>query len=181
MTNRTLRLGALLLLPLVAACSSITVRSDYDTAADFSKLRTYGWLQKPSDLPRDPRIDNDLIDSRVRSAVNDELWTKGYTESPNPDFRVTYHVMLQSKFDVQAFPVSYGYGLGRVGAMSTDVQVSEYEMGTLLLDVVNSATNDLVWRGSAQARVDPNRTPQERTKRIREAVHEMLEQFPPKR
>ena len=179
MTN--LRLGTLLLSSLLAACSAITVRSDYDTSTDFKQLRTYGWLQKPSDLPKDPRIDNDLIDSRVHSAVNDELWAKGYNESPNPDFRVTYHIMLTKKFDVAAFPVSYGYGLGRVGAMSTDVQVSEYEMGTLLLDVVNSTSNELIWRGSAQARVDPDRTPQERTKRIRDAVHQMLAQFPPKR
>ena len=177
----TARRLALLLLGTLAACSPITVRSDHDTTADFSRLRTYGWLQKPSDLPRDPRIDNDLIDSRIHAAVNDELQSKGFSEAENPDFRVTYHVVLQRKLDVQSFPVAYGYGLGRVGAMSTDVRVSEYETGTLLLDVVDSASNELVWRGSAEARIDPNRTPQERTKLIREAVHEMLERFPPKR
>ena len=171
---------ALLLLPLLAACSQVSVHTDHDTKADFSRLRTYGWLQKPSDLPRDPRIDNDLLDSRVHSAVNDELQAKGFTEAENPDFRVTYHVMVQSKLDVQSFPVAYGYGLGRVGAMSTDVRVSEYETGTLLLDVVDSTSNELVWRGSAQARIDPNRTPQQRTKLIREAVHDMLAHFPPK-
>jgi len=174
------RFLALVVLLMLAACSPVTVRTDHDTSADFSHLRTYGWLQKPSDLPRDPRIDNDLLDSRVHSAVNDELNSKGFSEAPNPDFRVTYHVMLQSKLDVQSFPVAYGYGLGRVGAMSTDVRVSEYEVGTLLLDVVDSGTNELVWRGSAQARIDPNRTAQERTKLIREAVHDMLKRFPPK-
>lgn len=82
---------------------------------------------------------------------------------------------------MQSFPVYYGYGLGRVGVGSTDVRVSEYEVGTLLLDVVDGSTNELVWRASAQARIDPNRTPQERTKLIRDAVHQMLERFPPKR
>ena len=178
MTTRSL---ALALLSFLAACSPITVRTDHDTTADFSHLRTYGWLQKPSDVPRDPRIDNDLLDSRVHSAVNDELASKGFTESENPDFRVTYHVMIQNQLDVQSFPVAYGYGLGRVGAMSTDVRVEQYELGTLLLDVVDTRTNELVWRGSAQARIDPNRTPQERTKLIREAVHDMLARFPPKK
>jgi len=178
MTARSL---ALLLLTILAACSPLTVRTDHDTTADFSRLRTYGWLQKPSDAPRDPRIDNDLLDSRVHSAVNDELASKGFTESATPDFRVTYHVMIQNQLDVQSFPVSYGYGLGRMGAMSTDVRVEQYEVGTLLLDVVDSSTNELVWRGSAQARIDPSRTPQERTKLIRGAVHDMLAQFPPKR
>jgi hypothetical protein len=177
MTARSL---ALALLSVVAACSPITVRTDHDTTTDFSRFRTYGWLQKPSGAPRDPRIDNDLLDSRVHSAVNDELARKGYTESASPGFRVAYHVMLQSKFDVQSFPVYYGYGLGRLGAMSTDVRVEQYEVGTLILDVVDGSTNELVWRGSAQARIDPNRTPQERTKLIREAVRDMLTHFPPK-
>jgi len=38
-----------------------------------------------------------------------------------------------------------------------------------------------VWRGSAQARIDPSKSPQERTELIRTAVHKMLEKFPPKR
>jgi len=170
-----------LLLAVVVACSPITVHTDHDPAADFARLRTYGWLQKPSDTPRDPRIDNDLLDSRVHSAVNDELVARGYHEAPNPDFRVTYHVMLSNKLDVQSFPTYYGYGLGRVGVASSDVRVEQYEVGTLLLDVVDGAKNELVWRGSAQARIDPDRSPQERTKLIRDAVHQMLERFPPKR
>jgi hypothetical protein len=173
--------GLMSILGLLAACSPIQVQTDHDPAANFSALRTYAWLQKTADAPRDPRIDNDLLDSRVHAAVNDELDRKGYREAAeNPDFRVTYHVMVQNKFDVQSFPVYYGYGFGRVGAAGGDVRVSEYEQGTLILDVVDSRTNDLVWRGSAQARIVPDRTPQERTKLIRDAVREMLERFPPR-
>jgi hypothetical protein len=157
----------------------IQVRSDFDTAADFSRLRTYHWLQTPPNAPRDPRIDNDLIQSRVRSAVNSELHAKGYAEAgDNPDFRVTYHIMVRDKWDVQSFPVDYGYGLGRWPA-AQDVRVSQYEEGTLILDVIDSSSNELVWRGSAQARIDPNRSPQERTKLINAAVRKMLDRFPP--
>jgi hypothetical protein len=174
--------GVVSILLLLAACSQIQVHSDHDPGANFAALRTYAWLQKTSEAPRDPRLDNDLLDSRVHSAVNDELYAKGYREAAeNPDFRVTYHVMVQSKFDVQSFPVYYGYGYGRLGAPGPDVRVTEYEQGTLILDLVDSATNDLIWRGSAQARIDPNRSPQERTKLIRDAVHAMLEHFPPER
>jgi hypothetical protein len=172
-----------LLLPLLmlAACGPmIDVRSDYDPSADFAHLRTYGWLQQPSSAPRDPRIHNDLLDSRVHSAVNDELHAKGYTEATeNPDFRVAYHVVLREKVAATAFPTSYGYGLGRWPAES-DVRVATYEEGTLLLDVVDGNTNELIWRGAASTRIDPDRTPQERTALIRQAVQEMLEKFPPK-
>jgi hypothetical protein len=166
---------------LEACAPVIDVRTDYDTAADFSRLRTYRWLQTPSNAPRDPRIDNDLLQSRVRVAVNDALHAKGYTEaSENPDFRVTYHVMLRDKLDVQSFPLYYGYGLGSWPGAS-DVRLSQYEEGTLMLDVIDSASNELVWRGAAQARIDPNRSPQERTELINSAVRKMLDRFPPQR
>ncbi len=166
----------------LVACSPIQVRTDYDPTTNFSSLRTYAWLQKPSGAPRDPRIDNDLLDSRVRAAVNEELYARGYREaSASPDFRVTYHVMVQRTLDVQAFPVSYGYGLGAWGPATTDVRVSEYDEGTLLLDVVGERSNELLWRGSAQARIDPARSPEQRTRLIQDAVHEMLDRFPPPR
>lgn len=173
------RLVSLLML---AACGPmLDVRFDYDTSADFSRLRTYAWLQQPSSAPRDPRIHSDLLDSRVRSAVNDELHAKGYAESAEtPDFRVAYHVVLKERVAATAFPTSYGYGLGRWPAAS-EVQVATYEEGTLLLDVVDGQTNELVWRGAASARIDPDRTPQERTELIRAAVEKMLKDFPPKR
>jgi len=174
------RLYPLLAFLLAACAPMIQVRSDYDTTADFARLRTYRWLQTPSNAPRDPRIDNDLIQSRVRSAVNNELHARGYAEATDdPDFRVTYHVMVRDKWDVQSFPVDYGYGLGHWPA-ANDVRLAQYEEGTLMLDVIDSASNELIWRGSAQARIDPNRSPQERTELINSAVHRMLERFPPK-
>jgi hypothetical protein len=168
----------LLALLMLAGCGPmIDVRADYDTSADFARLRTYTWLQKPSDAPSDPRISNDLLDSRVHAAVNEELHAKGYTESrETPDFRVTYHVILKEKLDSTA----YGYGLGRWSG-AADVRVATYEEGTLLLDLVDGTRNELVWRGSAQARIDPSRSPQERTELIRTAVRRMLENFPPER
>jgi len=170
------------LLPLLmlAACGPmIDVRADYDTSADFSRLRTYAWLQQPSSAPRDPRINNDLLDSRVHSAVNDELHAKGYTENAeSPDFRVAYHVVLKEKIAAAAFPTYYGYGLGRWPGPA-DVQVATYEEGTLLLDFVDGRMNELVWRGAASTRINPDRTPQERTELIRTAVQRMLKDFPP--
>jgi hypothetical protein len=166
-----------LALLMLAGCGPmIDVRADYDMSADFARLRTYAWLQRPSDAPGDPRINNDLLDSRVHAAVNEELHAKGYTESTEtPDFRVTYHVILKEKL----YPTAYGYGPGSWQAAA--VRGATYEEGMLLLDLVDGTTNELVWRGSAQAGIDPSRGPQERTELIRAAVHRMLAAFPPKR
>ena len=48
------------------------------------------------------------------------------------------------------------------------------------LDVVDSDTNKLVWRGTAQAELSENADANKSQKLINEASHKMLEDFPPK-
>jgi uncharacterized protein DUF4136 len=55
----------------------------------------------------------------------------------------------------------------------TDVEL--YEEGSLLLDIVDVGERRLVWRGIAQAKMDPTPTPEERNERVRVALHAMLE------
>jgi hypothetical protein len=185
-TNRLLTAAALLLfVSALAGCAPFTVRSDYDPQATFTGLHTYEWSLRSKDLsaaPRDPRIDNDLTDSRVRRAVDAALAEKGYVlaKPAPPDFRVSYYIAIEPKLDVTAIPATYGYGLGWYGAPGySDVYVDQYEQGTLFLDVIDPKTNAMVWRGSASARVTPDLTPEEREKRINDAVRAILAKFPP--
>ena len=64
--------------------------------------------------------------------------------------------------------------------MTAETRVREYEQGTLLLDFVDPETRQLLWRGSASARIRPSSSPEESQKRANEAVAAMLERFPPK-
>ena len=48
----------------------------------------------------------------------------------------------------------YGYGWGWYGSGRTNTYVNEWDEGTLLVDIVDAASNELVWRGS----VTPGRT-----------------------
>ena len=79
---------------------------------------------------------------------------------------------------------SYGYGYGRYGRPMggySETRVSEYTQGTLIIDIVDAASNELVWRGSTEGRVREKKTPEEREKRIRDAVAAILAEFPPAR
>ena len=51
----------------------------------------------------------------------------------------------------------------------------------LTVDFVDSRTNRLVWRGSAQAEVYSYSTPEQREARIDDAVGQILETFPSRR
>ena len=75
--TRTLVLG--LIVSLLAGCSSIRVRSDWDPEADFTTLRTWAWAPEPHKKQGHPLLDDDTIFAeRVRRSVTRELEAKGY-------------------------------------------------------------------------------------------------------
>jgi Domain of unknown function (DUF4136) len=171
----------LALLALVLAspgCSSMRIRTDYDPQADFAALHTYAWAP-PTPGKRDLRV-SDLTVERIHQAVDDVLRQKGYelASTGEPDFRIGYDVVIESKTDVRTMPSFYGPGWWGYGS---DVYVDQYRSGTLILQIRNGHTGREIWRGSAEARVDEGASPEERTKRVHEAVTKILEHFPPQK
>ncbi len=178
------RLRTLLTLALCACASGWTVHTDHDPAADFSTYERFSWLPRPVEMTGEPRVDNPLLHTRVRFAVEQELASKGYKKilEGTPDFYIGYHLSLTTKLDARTTDAHYGYGPGGPwGRMGTpETRYFEYEEGTLILDVVDARLEKLVWRGSGQQRIgEPSTTPEESERRVREAVAEVLKYFPP--
>lgn len=169
--------GLLLLLTAVG-CSPIQVGVDYDPEADFSGLLSYDWAAL-SEGAHDPRVDNDLLKSRLQAAVNTELATKGFVLSGDaPDFVIGYHAAIEQRIDVREVVTRrYGYRGGWYDDVATHVR--EYDEGTLILDIVEAERNQLVWRGTAKGEVDLFAKPEEKAARIQEAVQKLLADFPP--
>jgi hypothetical protein len=171
------RLIWILAMPVAAACSGISVNYDYDPQTDFSPLKSYAWHVAPAGTP----AMDALTQQRIVRAIDDALEFKGFrkAEAGAADFKV--HAMASIQQRIQTQPVTVGVGYGwRHGHMSIEgSEVSTYDEGTLILDVISSSTQTLVWRGTARAAVDRDRTPEEREGRIREAVFKILEGFPP--
>jgi len=177
---------------MVAGCSTIETSYDFDPKADFASLKTYQWLDMPQKVTGDPRIDgNTILASRIHEAVDTALAARGFRKvSSDPDFLVAYHVSLDKRRSVQTLNSYYGYGPGwgygygasyRPGywAGAPETYVYEYEEGTLILDIVNPDNKELIWRGSARDEVHFKSTPEKDQTQLNEAVHEMLENFPP--
>lgn len=188
-----LRFCSFLLIISLAGCSSMQVSWDYDADADFSGLHTYNWLPAPKVKSGDPKVQyNSLLESRVKTAVEEQLSQKEFERVEDaPDFLVTYHAAVNDKVSVTYLNDLYGYGsswstgyhyrrhVGGYTARSSEVLVSEYQLGTLIIDIVRADSKQLIWRGSASDEVQPDNSPEVRVKRIREAVQKILEQFPP--
>jgi Domain of unknown function (DUF4136) len=166
------------------ACSGVRVNTDYDPKADFSNVRSYAWFDERSGVEGDRQDVTSLLDRRVRRAVDAELQRKGIAlvDKSSAKVLVSYHLGVETKLDVNTINSGYGYGAyGRSGGMITTTTVTEYQEGTLLIDVIDPSAKQLVWRGSGQARVHQRSTPEEREARVDEAVKEILEKFPPGR
>jgi hypothetical protein len=172
------------MLSFVVGCSTMTIQTDYapESAGTISAYRTYAWLPHPSG--GDTRVNNPIVASRVESAVDATLGAKGYgkTVAAGADFLVGWHAALDGRVDIETVNRYYGYNWGRwygPRAVISQDYVREYEEGTLILDIVDKASNELVWRGSAQAEVDMNASPDERQQRITDAVQQIFAEFPP--
>ena len=172
----------LLLTGSLGACSGMKITADYnpETAPNFSAYQTYAWLPQP--IRRDPRVYNSITENRVRRSVDNSLSAGGYRKlaSGTPDFLVAWQAAIEGKVDVTMVNGYYGYGSRGWGAWSAEPMVREYDEGTLILDVVDAESRELVWRGVAQAQVSLNANPDERGRKINEAVSKILSRFPPK-
>lgn len=180
-----------LAVPVLSGCATMRVSSDYDTGADFMALHSYDWVPSPKIKSGDPQIQyGSLMEARVKRLVEEQLTHKGYVKDiAQPDFLVTYHVAVEDKVSVTYINELYGYGPGwgtgyrrnihRYGYPGSATMVSEYQLGTLLLDVVLADNKQLIWRGSATDEVYPELGQDAREKRLREAVQKILAQFPP--
>ncbi len=166
---------------LLAACSSISTDHDFDDQADFSKYGSFQWLPASAERITDSVQFSQLLDRRVRNAVERELAGKGIRPtSDQPDLIVAYSTKTTQKTEV----VDSGYaGYGYYGWRGSywrpsSIDVYQYEEGTLIVDLIDAARKRLVWRGKAVGVVGDYADSE---KQINEAVRKLFLNYPPEK
>jgi hypothetical protein len=185
-------LSVLILVSLlyISGCVS-NVSIDYDETTLFSSYKTYQLIKPeyPEDLKdENPQVDNSLVRNRIETALNNELQTRGYQLSDEPDFYVTYFLQVKQEIESRNTGVSVGMGYGGWGRRGgigmrygfPEYDISTYDRGTLTIDILKSTDKSLVWRGSTSRRLDRiGTTPESNNKIVKEVVIEILSEFPP--
>jgi hypothetical protein len=178
---RTLRLAALALTAAagLAACSTLSVTTDYDPAVDFSKLKTFRF-------ERVTEIRNPLAYDRIVRAVTAELAAKGLAQAgAEADLVVAVHGRVDNETQIRTD--SFGYGWGRwgywgpygYGGGSATTTVSRVPVGTLVVDLVDAKAKQLVWQAVAKDTLKPGASPDERDYRVGRAMKKVFAGFPP--
>lgn len=178
---------------LLSACSTTDTSWDYNPDIHFAQFKTFAWITPNSDNSQF-HLDG-LMDQRVRHAVDNNLQKKGLTlvAKDKADIWVNYLTKVKTKMDINSFTSYYGYnpyysfygpswGWGQpFGALPvTQTQVHQYNVGTLIIDIIDAKTEQLIWRGSLGDIVKDKKTPEQRITFINNAVNAILAKFPPK-
>lgn len=176
---KIIKILPVLLLFVLASCSSVRVNSDYDKNVDFNQYKTYAYQKSGID-----KVEiSDLDKKRILHAIDAQMAAKGFTKSETPDLLVNIFTKEREQVDVNTFNAGFGYGWGFgwnpffYGGSSTSV--NRYSEGTLFIDLIDAKRKELIWQGEGEGTLtkDTNR----KDAVINEFVTKILAQYPPKK
>jgi hypothetical protein len=159
------------------------VKVDFDKKYDFSKIHHYEWRTHPI-FEKHPELREQYSTAiqLVMSDSNQELMKKGFQPAETkPDIFLTFFVTAQGASKTYTDVIGGGYGYGWYGwyapPMWTVTRTENYLEGTLVLDMVDPAKTQLVWRATA---TDAVKDFKNRDKNVESAVKKIFKKFPPK-
>jgi len=183
MKENTMNRMVMALLGLVCfglALMAQDVTFNFDQSADFSKYKTYKWVEI-----KDAAAPDQLTDQQIKSAIDAELTKKGLSKSDSDDANlyIGYQLGLSQEKQLNSFSTGgagWGYGARWGGGMqTTTATTSTINIGALVLDMYDPPAKQLVWRGKATKTIDANAKPDKRQKNLAKAVAKMLKNYPP--
>jgi hypothetical protein len=168
------RTGLMMALALGAtlAAPAQQVITDYDHSVQFSQYHTYSWGHLHCSDP--------LYEPRIKDAVDQALQSKGWRLVPDGgDVMVSAVAILKHQKEYTTFYDGFGggwrwHGWGP-GWATTDVE--EVPVGSLVVDLYDTAGKGLIWRGVARSTLSDK--PEKDTEKMRKAVEKMFSHFPP--
>jgi hypothetical protein len=180
---------ALMVLSLSGCATKPRVSTDYEASYNFAALKSFAVKSAKQDTKENILISPFTL-SHIHSLVNSEL-AKRYQsvgETSTPDFYVTYHVVMEEKLEPNAYDQMYGFGYwGRSYRYPSSIfyrphldgGVRVYNQGSLIIDMVDAKTQQPIWRGVSEKRLNKGLSPQKQREILTSAVLDVLAQFPP--
>jgi hypothetical protein len=182
--SKILIVGAALAAFALGGCASgPEVRADYDRSVDFGKYRTYGFVAQAGPGSQDFKS---LSTQMLQNAASREMAARGYQRSDNPDLVINFKGKLEEKVDIESTPGPYygaGWGYGGWGGAywggygGTEVTTRRYNVGTLVMDVVDRDKRQAVFQGGIEGVVTKEML-QNKEAAISGAVRQIFSKYP---
>jgi hypothetical protein len=169
-------LGAIL---FAAGCAS-PVKTDYKAGTDFSRYRTFTLMPLPQSAPADDPGLMLRLAQPAREAVISSLTAKGLAETATAQADLAVNLRGESLPRVEITDYGYTYPLMTRAGTVTVVRnpytsVSSYNERTLIIELLDTRTKELVWVGWTKKNSSRPVSPES----LQEAIRKILEEFPP--
>ena len=158
---------------LLSCASSLKVDAGWDQNAKFANYKTWAW--KPDGSIADP-----VWAKRFQDVLSDQLATDGLTQvglGQSPDLWAAVHARLGSETRTMSYDPGWGYGYGAWGSLDTFTY--EVPAGSFVVDLVDVKLKRVVWRGKAKDTIAPDKTNEEREKKLISILAQMFAGYPP--
>jgi Domain of unknown function (DUF4136) len=167
--QNTILLSIAMVLLTTIASAGQEVKTDYDRSADFSQYKTYSWVGVKT---KDP-----LMVDRIKSAVNSTLAEKGLRQvDSGGDLSLNAMEITRNQQTLNTFYDGFGgWRFGGFGDAETTTET--YKVGTLVVDIFDTQTKKLLWRGSSSDTLSSNSG--KNIKNLDKGVAKMFKHFPP--
>jgi len=155
------------------ALAAQDVKYNFMPGTDFSKYHTYKWVTIEGGAHP-----NQIVDAEIKQAVDSQLTAKGLTKTDGDkaDLYVGYQIAVDKEKQWNAF----GTGGARWGGGMASATSSTITNGTLVLDMYDPTTKQLVWTGNATKTLDPSGNQEKNQKNLDKAMEKLLKNYPPK-
>jgi len=183
-----MKASAILGLAVITACAApVQVRTAAAPNTQFSTLHSFIVMATPRRNRNtggegdqfnsiDPMLQNSITYRALHNDLVSNFQERGYVvDSAKPDFAVAAYATARQRLNVTDY--DYGYPYWRHGWWGPVVPaITEYTEGTVVVDVINPTTKELLWRGQGTASVSDD--PQTYAKDLARTVAKIVDRFP---
>jgi hypothetical protein len=184
-------IGSILLAALVFAGCSSPVHFQKDDSADFSKYKTFTWVEKTDTAKKtNDNKKNDLMEQKFKEAVTTELSKQGWRiDNRKPDVLVSYDVLVERSSRDESDPLystpftstffnPFSRRFYNVYYPSQFMGYNDYSRpvreGTITITMADAKTDKTVWQGWTTGEVNSHNLT---SKEINNAVKSIFRKF----
>jgi hypothetical protein len=125
----------------------------------------------------DPMVNNSLANRALRQTVANEFEALGYVDVEwSPEFVVAVYATTHARLDPGIWAYGYLYWPQWWSMTIPDQTLTTFDEGTVVVDVVDPETLELLWRGSARASIGSD--PLENAKQVVTIAAAIIDRFP---
>jgi hypothetical protein len=149
----------------------------YDKNVDLGAIKTFDYRDTldTSVIDKAPPV-HEMIKLLIIKKLQDGGMKR---DKENPDVLVTYHTDEDQamRMNVTLYQYHYSAGWWWSPLWGSGMDVSSFSQGTLVVDIWNPKTEEIVWRGAVVAVVPENPSPAKAQKTIEKALNLMSKEF----